>query len=367
MLRRYLEIQRVRFPDRLRFEIDVPRRGARGRRAGAAAAAAGRERHPPRDRPQRRARGASTSGPPARGAALHRGRSTAGRLADSATTPASGLSNTGARLEQLYGDASGSSSGPPRAACMARSRSLERGSRRAVSEPLRVLIVDDEPLARRLRPRAAGSRPGGRGGGRVQRRGRRREVARPKPDSCSSTSRCRRSTGSTSSSSSARRRAGRRLRDGLRRVRPRAPSRCTPLDYLLKPFDDARFAQALRRAKEQARARRARRAGRAPEALLQDASSRRRALSWFVTSGARRDCGVGRREIDWIEAADYYVSLHVGRRLAPAAGDDERAGGAARPERFFRVHRSAIVNLDRVREIHPLFRGDALGSPAAIG
>jgi two-component system LytT family response regulator len=68
-------------------------------------------------------------------------------------------------------------------------------------------------------------------------------------------------------------------------------------------------------------------------------------------------------EIDWIEAADYYVSLHVSTGAGPATHllretmDDLEQ--QLDPQRFVRVHRSAIVNIDRVREIHPLFRGDA--------
>jgi len=63
--------------------------------------------------------------------------------------------------------------------------------------------------------------------------------------------------------------------------------------------------------------------------------------------------------IDWIEATDYYASIHAGGQthlLRQTLTELERT---LDPSRFFRVHRSAIVNLERVREIHPLFRGDS--------
>ena len=63
-------------------------------------------------------------------------------------------------------------------------------------------------------------------------------------------------------------------------------------------------------------------------------------------------------EIDWIEAADYYASIHTGGQsylLRETLNDLEKR---LDPQRFIRVHRSAIVNIERVREIHPLFRGD---------
>jgi two-component system LytT family response regulator len=65
-------------------------------------------------------------------------------------------------------------------------------------------------------------------------------------------------------------------------------------------------------------------------------------------------------EIDWIEAADYYVKLHVGRKghlLRETMSDME---AKLDPEKFLRIHRSAIVNLDRVKEMHAHFNGEYL-------
>ena len=128
------------------------------------------------------------------------------------------------------------------------------------------------------------------------------------------------------------------------------------VDYLLKPVDESRFAEALARAKAQARARRHGAADPRLDALLDDHARHARR---FLVRTHDKTVVVDAADVDWIEAADYYATLHVGERAHLVR---ETLAGLARrldPERFLRVHRSAIVNLDRVREIHPLFRGDA--------
>jgi len=125
------------------------------------------------------------------------------------------------------------------------------------------------------------------------------------------------------------------------------------IDYLLKPFDDARFDRALSRAKERARSR-----GPKNERLGDLVRERSRFLKRFLVRVRDKIIVVNADDIDWIEAADYYVSLHVGSKthlLRETMSDLETR---LDPERFFRAHRSAIVNIDRVREIHPMFRGD---------
>jgi two-component system LytT family response regulator len=131
------------------------------------------------------------------------------------------------------------------------------------------------------------------------------------------------------------------------------------LDYLLKPVDERRFSVALEHAKKRARERRHGQVdARIAELIAARASSRSR----FLVPVRGKVIVVDAAHIDWIEAADYYVSLHVsspagsGSHLLRETMDDlERQ---LDPDQFVRVHRSAIVNLERVREIHPLFRGD---------
>ncbi len=105
------------------------------------------------------------------------------------------------------------------------------------------------------------------------------------------------------------------------------------LDYLLKPFDDARFARALRRAKDKL----------AHYALLEPQSAKR-----LVVRSPGQLLFVNVSDIDWIEAASYYACLHVGRDthiIRRSLGELERDLGE---EQFIRIHRSIIVNIERI-------------------
>ena len=104
------------------------------------------------------------------------------------------------------------------------------------------------------------------------------------------------------------------------------------LDYLLKPFDDARFARALHRAKER----------------IAQTTSPRQNLRRLVVRSLGRVQFIDVSTIDRIEAASYYASVHVGPDtflVRRTMSDLERDLGQ---EKFVRVHRSTIVNLDRI-------------------
>jgi two-component system, LytTR family, response regulator len=107
------------------------------------------------------------------------------------------------------------------------------------------------------------------------------------------------------------------------------------LDYLLKPFNNARFARALERAKERI-------------ALRKNASPR---MERFAIKNAGRVLFLAVTEIDWIEAADYYVCLHVGPKTHLLRRSMNELESDLDPARFCRIHRSSIVNLERVREV----------------
>jgi two-component system LytT family response regulator len=105
------------------------------------------------------------------------------------------------------------------------------------------------------------------------------------------------------------------------------------LDYLLKPFDNARFDRALCRAKERI-------------ALSKEAP---RKINRLVIKGAGQVTFVNISEIDWIEAADYYACLHLRTKthlLRRRMSDLERE---LDPAVFCRIHRSSIVNINRIR------------------
>ena len=116
------------------------------------------------------------------------------------------------------------------------------------------------------------------------------------------------------------------------------------LDYLVKPFDDRRFFAALLRAKDQARKR----------------ETPRERVARFLVRNGEKVLFIKTDDIDWIEAADYYVSLHAGGKTHLLRRSMAEIEADLDPDRFVRVHRSAIVNVDRVKEMHPLFRGDSV-------
>ncbi|WP_395793307.1 LytR/AlgR family response regulator transcription factor [Aquimonas sp.] len=127
------------------------------------------------------------------------------------------------------------------------------------------------------------------------------------------------------------------------------------LDYLLKPFTDTRFEVALARAKARVLAQRQSALAQAGFGQRQPAQPAYR--SRFLIPGRDKSVVVEAAEIDWVRAADYYVELQCGgisHLLRESLDEMERQ---LDPEQFVRVHRGAIVNLARVREVHPLFRG----------
>jgi two-component system, LytTR family, response regulator len=135
------------------------------------------------------------------------------------------------------------------------------------------------------------------------------------------------------------------------------------LDYLLKPFDDARFEKALRQAKLQVEQRSVKELGERLVRLLADreggpAAPPPQYLSRLLIKAAGRVFFLKADEIDWIGAEDYYVKLHVGRKshlLRETMGELE---ARLDPQKFLRIHRSTIVNVERIKELHQLFNGD---------
>ena len=127
------------------------------------------------------------------------------------------------------------------------------------------------------------------------------------------------------------------------------------LDYLLKPFTDARFAAALQRAKQQVCERRQ---GHADARIADLLRAQQTTRTRFLVPAREKTVVVEADSIDWIEAADYYITLHCGGVSHLLRETMDQIERQLDPQTFARVHRSAIVNLSRVREIHPLFRGD---------
>ena len=136
------------------------------------------------------------------------------------------------------------------------------------------------------------------------------------------------------------------------------------LDYLLKPFDDERFAFALRRAKSQIEAREINRVSKRLLALLEerrslaDSFAEKNYLTRLMIKASGRVVLLKVGEIDFIEADGNYAKLHVGRKAHLLREKMHDLEGRLDPAKFVRIHRSIIVNLDRIKELHPHFNGD---------
>lgn len=129
------------------------------------------------------------------------------------------------------------------------------------------------------------------------------------------------------------------------------------VDYLLKPFDRERFQQAYKRAQDHVQARRTGELGQRLESLLAGAGPAKTPERLAVKADGRLFF-VRPEDIVWIEAADNYVILHLrDDRLMlreTLSALEERLGSTS----FARVNRSAIVHLDQIRELQPTFHGD---------
>ncbi|HET6655904.1 MAG TPA: LytTR family DNA-binding domain-containing protein, partial [Gammaproteobacteria bacterium] len=117
------------------------------------------------------------------------------------------------------------------------------------------------------------------------------------------------------------------------------------VDYLLKPFDHERLKQALARVRERLDA---------PQA---DAAAAKQ-LTRFAVKSVGKTIFVGVDDVDWVETAGNYLCLHAGHETHLIRETMSRLESQLDPQRFARIHRSAIVRLDRIKSMQPLFNGD---------
>jgi two-component system, LytTR family, response regulator len=132
------------------------------------------------------------------------------------------------------------------------------------------------------------------------------------------------------------------------------------LDYLLKPFDDERFEAALERARERIRLQQEDDLDSRLRALLEDVSGGGGYLQRVVVPKGHRSVFIRTEEIDWIEADRNYIRLHVGERAYLLRENLGSIESALDPAKFCRIHRSTIVNIERIQAVESLFRGEYL-------
>jgi two-component system LytT family response regulator len=130
------------------------------------------------------------------------------------------------------------------------------------------------------------------------------------------------------------------------------------LDYLLKPFDRERFHEALARARQHLERRGTGDIERRLLELVQDLKPTAQKLERFVIKSGGRVFFVRAEEIDWIEAAGNYVKLHVGTDTHLFRETMNGVEAQLDPDLFYRIHRSHIVNIERVKELQPWFNGE---------
>jgi two-component system LytT family response regulator len=130
------------------------------------------------------------------------------------------------------------------------------------------------------------------------------------------------------------------------------------IDYLLKPFDKDRFHAALARVRQQLERRTNGELERRLLELVQDLKPASNRIERFVIKSGGRVFFVRAEEIDWIEAAGNYVKLHVGTDAHLFRETMNALEARLNPDIFFRIHRSHIVNIERVRELQPWFNGE---------
>jgi two-component system LytT family response regulator len=137
------------------------------------------------------------------------------------------------------------------------------------------------------------------------------------------------------------------------------------VDYLLKPYDDLRFGAALQRAKDEVRRRQSDtmntrlhqlldylQSTPAPAAVEESGSDR------ILIKSSGEIFFLKAEEIDWIEAEGDYMKFHVGGRAHLMRETMARLEARLDPKRFIRIHRSTIVNIDRLRKLSPSFAGE---------
>jgi len=130
------------------------------------------------------------------------------------------------------------------------------------------------------------------------------------------------------------------------------------LDYLLKPFDQVRFKAALKYAKERFQSQHEEDKRLQVGTLLESIRAQQEYLDRIIIRADGRITFLQTREIDWLEADDKYVHLHTGKGARMVRQTLSAMESQLDPKKFLRVHRSTMVNVDRIKELQPLFNGE---------
>jgi two-component system LytT family response regulator len=130
------------------------------------------------------------------------------------------------------------------------------------------------------------------------------------------------------------------------------------VDYLLKPFDKERFQTALKKARGHLKRAEGGGLNERLAELLADLRPEGRHPDRLAVKAGGRVLFVRTAEIDWVEAADNYLSLHVGSESHLMRETMTALESRLDPKQFIRISRSTMVNVERIKELQPMFHGD---------
>lgn len=130
------------------------------------------------------------------------------------------------------------------------------------------------------------------------------------------------------------------------------------VDYLLKPFDRRRFQEALGRARAEIQKQETGELNKRLLALIDNLKPDKKYIERLVVKSSGRVFFLKTEEIDWIDSAGNYVRLHVGGESYLLRETMTNIEGRLDPRRFLRIHRSTIVNVERIKELQQVFHGD---------
>ncbi len=130
------------------------------------------------------------------------------------------------------------------------------------------------------------------------------------------------------------------------------------LDYLLKPFDSGRFRKALERARERIQRQPSADLSRRVSELLADLKPGPKPQNRLAIKSGGKVLFLKIDEIDWIEAADNYVNLHMGNESHLHRETMAALEARFPADKFMRISRSTMVNIERIKELQPMFHGE---------
>ena len=130
------------------------------------------------------------------------------------------------------------------------------------------------------------------------------------------------------------------------------------VDYLMKPFSKERVEEALRRVRELVKGKSLEDFRESVAKIVEKIRRDRSFPEWVLLKADGKNIFVKVKDIDWIESSRNNVRIHVGQTIYLLHETTSAIASRLDPKKFLRIHRSAIVNIERIKELHPWFNGD---------